>query len=141
MDFNIIPDILSLGGIIAGGFLSVFRTNFSFLQSLSGIFAGGAILYAIALIYKIFTKREGMGGGDIKLLGMIGSFCGLEGVLFSIMLGSFFGSIVGIPLMLIKGKDMKYAIPFGPFLSFGAVVFVFLGEHILYYFVDVIGGR
>jgi leader peptidase (prepilin peptidase)/N-methyltransferase len=69
-----------------------------------------------------------MGGGDIKLLAMIGAFCGLKGVIFSLISGSVLGTIVGIPLMLAKGTGTKYAIPFGPFLSLGALVYVFVGN-------------
>ena len=137
LEFQIIPDILSLGGIVAGFLLSFFRTNFSVLNSVYGIFLGGGILFAIAYGYQLLRKKEGMGGGDIKLLGMIGSFCGIKGVVFSLMLGSLIGTIVGIPLMFIKGKKegVGYAIPFGPFLSLGALIFVFAGDRIIYEFI------
>ena len=140
-DFQIIPDILSLGGIVAGFLLSLVRTDFGILDAIYGIFLGGGILFAIAYGYQLITKREGMGGGDIKLLGMIGAFCGIKGVLFSLMAGSLIGTIVGIPLMLIKGKDTKYAIPFGPFLSLGALLFVFLGDRIIFEFLGFVAGR
>jgi leader peptidase (prepilin peptidase)/N-methyltransferase len=137
LEFQIIPDILSLGGIVAGFLLSFVRTNFSVLNSVYGIFLGGGILFAIAYGYQLLRKKEGMGGGDIKLLGMIGSFCGIKGVVFSLMLGSLIGTIVGIPLMFIKGKKegVGYAIPFGPFLSLGALIFVFAGDRIIYEFI------
>ncbi|MCX5809843.1 MAG: A24 family peptidase, partial [Proteobacteria bacterium] len=99
------------------------------------------ILFAIAYGYQLITKREGMGGGDIKLLGMIGAFCGLKGVIFSLMAGSIIGTIVGIPLMLIKGKDTKYAIPFGPFLSLGALLFLITGDRFIYGFINFITRR
>jgi len=79
----------------------------------------------------LVRKIEGMGGGDIKLIGMIGAFCGIKGVIFTIISGSFLGTIFGIPAMLIKGKDSKYAIPFGPFLSLGAVIYVFYGKMLI----------
>jgi leader peptidase (prepilin peptidase)/N-methyltransferase len=137
LEFQIIPDILSLGGIVAGFLLSFVRTNFSVLNSIYGIFLGGGILFAIAYGYQLLRKKEGMGGGDIKLLGMIGSFCGIKGVVFSLMLGSLIGTIVGVPLMFIKDKKKGagYAIPFGPFLSLGALIFVFAGDRIIYEFI------
>ena len=72
-----------------------------------------------------------MGGGDIKLLAMIGAFCGITGVVFALVAGSIIGVIIGIPLMLVKGKDTKYAIPFGPFLSLGALVYAMAGSELI----------
>ena len=138
LEFQIIPDILSLGGIVAGFVFSFLRYGFGYKDALLGIFIGGGILFVIAYGYQLITKREGMGGGDIKLLGMIGAFCGLKGVIFSLVAGSLLGTIVGIPLMVMQKKDMKYAIPFGPFLSLAALVFVFFGDTIIYVFLKVL---
>ena len=137
-DFQIIPDILSIGGLIAGIAISFIRPNFRFLDALYGVLLGGGVLFVIAYGYQLITKREGMGGGDIKLLAMIGAFTGLKGVLFSLIGGSLIGTIVGIPLMLIKKENTKYAIPFGPFLSLSALIFLFFGERIVYKFLNVI---
>ncbi len=141
LEFQIIPDVLSLGGIVAGFLLSFIRPDFGVLDSVYGIFIGGGILFAIAYGYQLLRKVEGMGGGDIKLLGMIGAFCGIKGVIFSLMSGSLIGTVIGIPLMLIKKKDTKYAIPFGPFLSLGALIFVFFGDRIIYEFIRVVSSR
>jgi len=139
LDFKIIPDVLSIGGLIAGLVLGFFRRPIFFYQdSLYGILTGGGILFAIFLVYRFFTKRDGIGTGDIKLLGMIGAFCGTKGVIFSLISGSFLGTLVGIPLMLIKGKDTKYEIPFGPFLSLSTLIFLFYGERFIYGFLNVI---
>jgi leader peptidase (prepilin peptidase)/N-methyltransferase len=139
LDFQIIPDILSIGGVALGFILSIIRPffrhldpRFGILDSLYGIAIGGGILFAIAWLYQFFTKREGMGGGDIKLLGMIGAFCGWKGVVFSLVSGSVFGTVVGIPLMILKGKGSKYAIPFGPFLSLGAIIYTFKGDNLIH---------
>lgn len=112
--------------------------KFGILDSLYGILLGGGILFAIAWLYEFFRKREGMGGGDIKLLGMIGAFCGIKGVIFSLVSGSVLGTIVGIPLMLAKGRDTKYAIPFGPFLSLGALIYVFNGESLIRLLMNIL---
>ncbi|MHB8110175.1 MAG: prepilin peptidase [Syntrophorhabdaceae bacterium] len=132
-DFQIIPDILSVGGMIAGLMLSFVRPGFRVMESVYGVLIGGGVLFAIAYGYQLITKREGMGGGDIKLLAMIGSFTGLKGVLFSLIGGSVIGTIVGIPLMFIKGKGegTRYAIPFGPFLSLCAVLYLFTGPGVI----------
>ena len=76
-----------------------------------------------------------MGGGDIKLLAMIGAFLGWKGVIITLFTGSFAGAVIGIILMLAKGKDSRYAIPFGPFLAGGAIVSLFFGEDILSWYI------
>ncbi|MCX5811034.1 MAG: prepilin peptidase [Proteobacteria bacterium] len=142
LDFKVIPDVLSMGGLIAGFILAFFRKPFFFYKdAVYGILIGGGILFIIAYVYKFFTKKEGMGGGDIKLLGMIGAFYGLKGAVFSFLSGSFIGTLIGIPLMLIKGKDTKYAIPFGPFLSLGALFYLFMGDRFIYGFLHFISRR
>lgn len=145
LDYQIIPDILSIGGLVAGLFFAVFRPafkvlypKFNILDSLFGILLGGGVLFLIALGYKFFAKREGMGGGDIKLLAMIGSFAGIKGVIFSLMAGSVLGTIVGIPVMMMKGENTKYAIPFGPFLSLGALMYVFIGDFAVNFFTGIL---
>lgn len=145
LDFQIIPDVLSLGGVGVGFLLAIFRPlfrymdpKFGILDSLYGILLGGGLLFAIAWLYQFFTKREGMGGGDIKLLGMIGAFCGIKGVIFSLVSGSVLGTIVGIPLMMAKGRDTKYAIPFGPFLSLGALIYAFKGGTLIRLLIDTL---
>jgi leader peptidase (prepilin peptidase)/N-methyltransferase len=142
LDFRIIPDILSLGGLLVGAGFSFLRGPvFNYVDAFWGILLGGGVLWAIAFTYELLRKREGMGGGDIKLLAMIGSFCGIKGVLFSLVSGSLLGSLVGIPLMIIKHADTKYALPFGPFLSFGAMLYVLTGDRLIYAFINAISPR
>jgi len=112
--------------------------KFGFLDALYGVLIGGGVLFVIAYGYQLITKREGMGGGDIKLLAMIGAFIGFKGGAFSLIAGSLLGTIVGIPLMLIKKQNTKYAIPFGPLLSLGAVIFLFSGDRFIYGFLNII---
>jgi leader peptidase (prepilin peptidase)/N-methyltransferase len=76
-----------------------------------------------------------MGGGDIKLLAMMGTIIGWKGVIFTIFASSFIGSCIGITMMLIKNKNMKFAIPFGPFLSMGAIAYVFLGSRVISWYL------
>lgn len=135
-DFQIIPDVLSIGGMVAGLIISFIRPGFRVMDAVYGVLIGGGVLFVIAYGYQLVTKREGMGGGDIKLLAMIGSFSGLKGVLFSLIGGSVVGTLVGIPLMLMKGKGegTRYAIPFGPFLSLCAVLYLFLGTGVIHAF-------
>jgi leader peptidase (prepilin peptidase)/N-methyltransferase len=155
LDHRIIPDKISLPGIILGFLVSfvkpveghndflvlfVFKTvrgalNMATLDSLLGICIGGGLLYAVAVLFYWATKKEGMGGGDIKLLAMIGAFLGWSSTVFTILVSSLLGSIVGVAIMVAKGADSKYAIPFGPFLSMGAVFYLFFGREIIRWYL------
>jgi len=132
---QIIPDVISLPGIGVGLLASLMVRQTTFSNSLIGILCGGGSLFLIATVYQWLFKREGMGGGDVKLLAMIGAFLGWKAVILTILLGSLVGSITGIILMVSKGKDFKYAIPFGPFLSLGAVIALFYGESIIRWYL------
>jgi len=132
---QIIPDAISLPGIGVGLLASLLIPQITFFNSLIGILLGGGSLFIVATFYQWLFKREGMGGGDIKLLAMIGAFLGWKAVLFTILLSSLIGSVTGILMMVIKGKDFKYAIPFGPFLSLGAVISLFYGEEIVRWYL------
>jgi leader peptidase (prepilin peptidase)/N-methyltransferase len=96
---------------------------------------GGGSLFLVATVYQWLFKREGMGGGDVKLLAMIGAFLGWESVILTILFSSLIGSITGILLIALKGKNFKYAIPFGPFLSLGAVTALFYGKEIVRWYL------
>lgn len=127
IDHRIIPDAISLPGIPIGFALSFFLPALGWKSSLLGIAIGGGSLFAVGWGYQLLTGKEGMGGGDIKLLGMIGAFIGWQGVLFTIMASSFTGTVVGLAMMLRTRNDMKMAVPFGPFLAIGAILYLFFG--------------
>lgn len=127
--FRIIPDRISLPGIAIFGFLAWAVLDRSPAGIFWGILAGGGILYAVALIYFLLRKAEGMGGGDIKLLAMIGALTGIRGVLFTLFAGSILGTGVGIAGMIKNRQaDRQMQIPFGPFLSAGALIYIFFGD-------------
>lgn len=135
IDHRIIPDLISLPGIVFFFIASLTIPTISIKDSVIGILIGGGILFIIAELYFRITGKEGMGGGDVKLLAMMGALIGWQGVLFTIFASSLIGTIIGIMLMVIQGKNLKLAIPFGPFLSIGAVIYVFFGnEFINWYF-------
>ncbi|MDP3285329.1 MAG: prepilin peptidase [Desulfobacterales bacterium] len=132
IDHRIIPDTISLPGIPIGFLLaSLVLPSMNYKTSLAGILTGGGSLLAVAWIYSLITKKEGMGGGDIKLLAMIGAFTGWKGVLFTIFVASAAGTLAGIAVMFKTKKDMKLAVPFGPFLSIGAILYIFFGTDII----------
>ena len=130
-DHQIIPDVITLPGIPLFFIVAVFFMGISVWESLLGILIGGGCLFAIAFGYEVITKREGMGGGDIKLLAMLGAFLGWKSLFFILFVSSLIGAVIGISLMIAKGKDMKYAVPFGPFLSVAAVAYLFVGFDVM----------
>ena len=128
---QLIPDVISLPGIVIGFAGSFLNSTVSWQQSAFGILLGGGVLYAIALGYYLLTKRDGMGGGDIKLLAMIGAFLGWQSLLYVIFASSLLGSIVGIAAMFKQRKGGQTRIPFGPFLSLAALSWIFFQQSIL----------
>jgi leader peptidase (prepilin peptidase)/N-methyltransferase len=129
---QIIPDLISLPGIVLGFAVSFFNPFVTWQDSGIGILAGGGFLYAIALGYYLVTRREGMGGGDIKLLGMIGSFLGWQSLPFVVFGSSLIGAVVGIGAMIHQKKGGKTVIPYGPFLSVAAIIYLFFQSEITY---------
>jgi leader peptidase (prepilin peptidase) / N-methyltransferase len=144
LDVRIVPDVISLPGIAAGVLFSVlakylFGDSFevipSPLSALGGILAGGGFLFAVAWIYERLTGVDGMGGGDIKLLAMIGAFLGWPSIPFTVFLASLTGSIVGLGVMFATGAGRRLALPFAPFLCIGAALHLFFGrELVAFYF-------
>ena len=139
VDFEIqeIPDEVSLGGLAVGLILSAAfpsilgettRLN-GFLNSFLGALAGGGMIYVMGMLGEFAFKKEAMGGGDVKLLAMIGAFIGWKLVVMTFFLAPVFGSVVGIVLKIRHGKDV---IPYGPYLSLAAVCSIFFGEKILH---------
>jgi len=135
IDHQIIPDVITLPGIPIFFFASFAFAAITCKDSLLGILAGGGSLLLIAVTYNFLTKKEGMGGGDIKLLAMIGAALGWKGVFFTIFIGSAIGTLVGIILMLRTRRGLKLAIPFGPFLSMGAIIYIFFGSSIISWYL------
>lgn len=131
IDHRIIPDVITLPGILIGLIASFGLPTMGFKGALIGMLVGGGSLWMVAWVYYLLTRKDGMGGGDIKLLAMMGTIVGLKGVIFTIFISSAVGTLVGVTLMIIKGKNMKFAVPFGPFLSIGAITYIFFGHEII----------
>jgi leader peptidase (prepilin peptidase)/N-methyltransferase len=145
MDVRIVPDVISLPGIIIGLLFSLLRyTVFhdpfelvpSPLSALLGVVVGGGILLALAWAYEAFTGVEGMGGGDIKLLAMIGAFLGWPSIPVTLFFSSLGGSVIGLTAMLVKGVGRRYAMPFAPFLCLGALLYLFFGKELIDFYLS-----
>lgn len=138
IDHRIIPNVITLPGILIFFIASFAVETVTFKDSILGIVIGGGSLYLVAWTYRLLTGKEGMGGGDIKLLAMFGALIGWKGVLFTIFVSSAIGTTAGLAVMLVTKKNMKLAIPFGPFLSIGAVMYIFFGPVIIHWYLGII---
>ncbi|MBJ6749605.1 prepilin peptidase [Geomonas anaerohicana] len=137
LEHQIIPDRITLPGIVLGFVISFFIPQLGWLNSLIGILAGGGSLLLIAWGYQVVAKKDGMGGGDVKLLAMMGAFLGWKSILFIVFVSSLLGSVIGVTLMMIRKKDSTLAIPFGPFLAAAAVLYVFYGRQIIHWYLNM----
>lgn len=143
IDFEhyIIPDRISLGGIGAGLLVSFFVPELHALtdpvfqldglqglaSSAIGVAAGSGSLWMVAVVGKMIFKKDAMGLGDVKLLGAIGAFMGWRSVIFTIVISSFLGSIVGVTLIAIGNRKWQSKIPYGPYIAFAAVLWIYFG--------------
>jgi leader peptidase (prepilin peptidase)/N-methyltransferase len=143
IDHQIIPDGITLMGIpiaiIAGS--TILPDPFSIMDllgwksSLIGFIAGGGSFYLIAVMGRLILKKDAMGGGDIKMMAMVGGLLGWKGVILTTFMGSLLGSVVGVSLIMLKGKEWGSKIPFGPYLAAGALVSLFYGQDILIWYL------
>jgi leader peptidase (prepilin peptidase)/N-methyltransferase len=151
IEHMIIPNVITIPGIFMGIVYGVTRTDWGNLtiflteanahpykivsiigsqpvfDSIFGAILGGGLLYLIALLYLRLRKREGMGMGDVKLLAMIGAFLGWKSIIYVTLISSVLGTIVGLVIIVYKRGDIRYALPFGPFLSLAAALYLFIG--------------
>ena len=127
----VIPQIFSLWLVSFGMVFAYFDLlNITFTQSFFGAILGYASLYFTAKIFKMISKKEGLGVGDMELLGMIGAFLGPIGVWLSLLVGSFSGLFIAGGYILLTKKSKETKIPFGPFLALGATIYFFFNEYL-----------
>jgi leader peptidase (prepilin peptidase) / N-methyltransferase len=130
LDHQIIPDVITLPGIVIGAIVAVVLHPAAWLDTLLGILVGGGLFLVI-----ILASRGGMGGGDMKLGAMMGAFLGWKLVLLAILLGVFTGGAVAIVLLATGAKSRKDPVPFGPFLALGGAVSLLWGPSILAWYL------
>ena len=161
LNHRILPNVITLPGILAGllfslvapvhdgtadSLLSLFGLNISseallsFLDSLIGALVCGGFLWLVADLYLRIRKIEGLGFGDIKLMGMVGAFLGMRLALLTIMLGSFMGAIIGLLYIKLAGKSARYELPFGSFLGIAAIIAALWGYQIIANYTRVVRG-
>jgi leader peptidase (prepilin peptidase)/N-methyltransferase len=130
MKHKIIPDSLNIAGAIAG-IIFIITTKASFLDSLLGALIGLGLFLSIALL------TNAMGGGDIKLMAMLGIIFGVKGVLFITLSSFVIGAIISLILIFLKIKSRKDEISFGPFISLSALIYIFYGFEIINWYFNI----
>lgn len=128
LDRMMIPDAVTLPGIVLGLALNGLVAPRSILTFVLGAVVGGAALLLVAVLGELLFKKESMGGGDIKLAAMVGAFVGWQGVLLALFLAVLGGAVVGLMLIVSGLRKRREAIPFGPFIAAGTMVVVFWGD-------------
>lgn len=134
LERQILPDVVTLPGILAGTLANLATGRVPWLESLLGIGVGGGIFAVI-----ILASGGGMGGGDMKLGAMLGAFLGWKVVLLSIFLGVAGGAAVALALMASGARSRKDPIPFGPFLALGGAAGLFWGERVVRWYLSGFG--
>jgi len=134
LEHKLVPDVITLPGIVVGLLFGFLVSVNHVLDLLLGVLLGGGLFYLIALV-----SRGGMGGGDIKLISMIGAFVGWQLTLVTIFAAILLGSLVAVALLILGLKGRKDMIPFGPFLALGAVGALFYGKVIIFWYLSLMG--
>ena len=144
LEHHLLPNAITLPGIVAGLVASVFLPPGP-VSALIGTLVGGGVLWLIGEAYFRYAGQEGMGGGDVKMLAMIGAFLGWKLVLVTLILSSVAGSVIGLLVILVRRGGMKYALPYGTFLAIGALIASLAGDQIVAWYVGLYelppGGR
>ncbi len=141
LDHTIIPDVFTLPGILLGFAVSFAPNSFiSWDESLIGIAVGGGSFMLVGLLGEFIFKKEALGFGDVKYAAMAGAFLGWKNLLLMLIIASFLGSIIGILLIVLSRKKGKSTyIPFGPFLTAGALIAMYFGDALIQAYLDLIG--
>jgi len=127
--YMIIPDVISIPTIALTPLVVLLHPDLSWTSAGLGVVLGAGSLYAVAWLYWWLRREVGLGFGDVKLLAAIGGWLGYQAIIPIIFVGSMSGAIVGIIVMIVsKQHSMRSAIPFGPFLAFGAMVYLVYGD-------------
>ena len=131
LSHKVIPNVITMPGVVVGLLGAATVLPVGVINSLLGIVVGGGLLWVLAWASPYLFGKEGMGGGDIKLLALVGAFLGWKPALLTIMIGSLIGSVVGISLIVARIMKRDEYIPFGPFLVVGAVLSMFFAQPLL----------
>jgi leader peptidase (prepilin peptidase)/N-methyltransferase len=132
---RLLPNRITLPGIGAGLAFSLVAPP-GVRSALAGVVVGGLVPFAVAEVYYRVRGEEGLGLGDVKMLGMVGAFLGAPLALYTLFLASLLGVLVGVPIVLIT-RNRKYQIPFGTFLAVSAVTAAFAGQRVIDWYIGL----
>ncbi len=139
LEHLLLPDLITYPGIILGLVLALFLPHVSLLDAVLGALLGGGFFYLTAWLFEIISGKRGLGGGDVKLMAMIGAFLGWEALPYIIFIGAALGAVAGLTITL-AGKGWKGGqwratrVPFGPFLALAAILYIFATGKIVKFF-------
>lgn len=136
LEHQLLPNVITLPGIVVGLIASAVLPP-GLVDAAIGVLIGGGVLWLIGEAYFRYSGHEGMGGGDVKMLAMIGAFLGWKLVLVTLVLSSIAGSLIGLAVIGSRKGGMKYALPYGTFLALGALVASLAGETIVNWYVGL----
>lgn len=134
-DTQLLPDDITLPLLWLGLLMNINHGFTDLTSAVIGAMAGYLVLWAVYWLFKLVTGKEGMGYGDFKLLAAIGAWFGWQLLPAVILLSSVVGSVIGVALILLKGKTRQTAIPFGPFLALGGIAALFYGQALASYYL------
>ena len=135
LDHQIIPNVITLPGIPLGILTGFLFRDPPLLDRLIGTLAGAGFLYLVLFYGGVLYGQEAMGEGDLNLIAMVGAFLGWKAVIVTILVGCLVGSAVGLSLIALRRLGRRQHIPFGPFLSLGAVVALFWGDRLIAWYL------
>lgn len=137
LDHMILPDEITLGGCVLALIGAAINPERGFIEGFLGFLFGGGVLWLVAYVYYVFTGREGLGGGDIKLLAWIGALLGWRAIPFVILSSSITGSIIGLYVSRHSEDKLKAVIPFGPFIALGAILYILGLKSVGNWYIDL----
>jgi len=130
LDEQLLPDQLTLPMVWVGLLVNINGTFTDLTSAVIGAAAGYLSLWLVFQLFRLLTGREGMGYGDFKLLAVFGAFLGWQRLPQVILLSSLVGAVVGIGLVMLRGRDRQIPIPFGPYLAVAGLIALLWGEQI-----------
>ena len=137
-DHFLLPDRLTLPGILVGLAAQPLLPRTSFLDAILGVAIGAGLLILLINFWFWLREEEGMGMGDVNMLAMVGAFLGWQGVLVTFALGTVAGAICGLALHLAGRLELRGRMPFGLFLALGALAALFAGDRLVAYYASLL---
>ena len=141
LDFQIIPDVITLPGILVGLAVSLLPGGIGIVNAAIGLLVGGSSLYLIAMLGDWLFKKESMGGGDVKMAAMLGAFLGWQKIILIFISSAVIGLVVSLVIMIFSAQVRETrVVPFGPFLATAAMLSIVYGDQLIsLYLTNVVG--